>query len=204
MNIKENYHKIMLDKLSDIKGQEKIPSLLLHSCCAPCSSYVLEVLSNYFRITISYYNPNIYPKQEFSRRFNELKKFVKSFPLKNEVEVLELSYIPDEFYSAVRGMENEREGGERCFKCYELRLEKAAIIAKQMSFDWFTTALSISPHKNAQKINEIGYKLEKKYNVKYLPADFKKNNGFKRSIEISREYDLYRQDYCGCVFSKNN
>ena len=151
MNIKENYHKIMLDKLSDIKGQEKIPSLLLHSCCAPCSSYVLEVLSNYFRITISYYNPNIYPKQEFSRRFNELKKFVKSFPLKNEVEVLELSYIPDEFYSAVRGMENEREGGERCFKCYELRLEKAAIIAKQMSFDWFTTALSISPHKMHRK-----------------------------------------------------
>lgn len=199
-----NHHHQTLKIIEKIKAESKVPTLLLHSCCAPCSSYVLEFLSEFFKITISYYNPNIYPEAEYARRFDELLKFVKDFPLKNEVKVLELPYNPSEFYEITKGMENEREGGERCFACYRLRMEKGAELAAEGGFDYFTTALSISPHKNSSKINEIGFLLQEQYGVKFLPADFKKNNGFKRSIELSREYDLYRQDYCGCAFSKKS
>ena len=201
MNIKENFHKKTLEILENIKQNAAVPTLLLHSCCAPCSSYVLEFLSGYFEITISYYNPNIYPEQEYLRRFTELKRFIKDFPLQNPIKVLELPYNPNEFYQTVKGMENQPEGGERCFSCYRLRMEKAALLAHDMDFDWFTSSLTISPHKNAKKINEIGYELQNKYDINYLPADFKKNNGYKRSIELSGEYNLYRQDYCGCRFS---
>lgn len=199
-----NHHQETLKTIEKIKTQNKTPTLLLHSCCAPCSSYVLEFLSEFFKITISYYNPNIYPETEYKRRFDELLKFIKEFPLKNEVDVLQLPYDSREFYKITKGLEDEREGGERCFACYRLRMEKGASLALEGGFDYFTTALSISPHKNSSKINEIGFLLQEQYGVKFLPADFKKNNGFKRSIELSREYDLYRQDYCGCVFSKKS
>ncbi len=179
------------------------PALLLHSCCAPCSSYVLEYLSNYFSITIFYYNPNIYPNEEYSRRADEQKNLINALAVRNPVNFIEGEYNPDSFFNAVQGFENEAEGGERCFRCYELRLNEAAILAKSNGFDYFTTTLSISPHKNAEKLNEIGAILAEKYGIKYLPSDFKKKNGYKRSIELSKEYGLYRQDYCGCIFSIN-
>lgn len=179
------------------------PTLLLHSCCAPCSSYVLEYLANYFEITDFYYNPNIYPREEYERRRDELKKFLLAFPAARTVKFIEGPFDDEHYYAAVVGLEEEREGGKRCFRCYELRLREAAEMAKQLGCDYFTTTLSISPHKNAQKLNEIGEKLGKELGVNFLYADFKKKNGFKRSLELSREYDLYRQDYCGCVFSKN-
>ncbi|MDD3766632.1 MAG: epoxyqueuosine reductase QueH [Eubacteriales bacterium] len=196
-----NVKKFLEDLISDIKTSGKTPRLLLHSCCAPCSSYVLEYLSDYFNITILYYNPNIYPKEEYTRRMEEQKAFLSAFRAKNPIKFIEEEYIPDDFYSSVKGLEGQPEGAERCFKCYALRLERAAKAAKEEGFDYFTTTLSISPYKNAQKLNEIGKSFEEKYNIKYLYSDFKKNNGYKRSIELSKEYGLYRQDYCGCVFS---
>lgn len=196
-----NAKKFLEDLISDIKTSGKTPTLLLHSCCAPCSSYVLEYLSDYFKITVLYYNPNIYPEKEYIRRISEQKAFLSAFPVKNPVEFIEDDYIPDEFYNVAEGLEDLPEGAERCFRCYALRLERTAKAAKEKGFDYFTTTLSISPYKNAQKLNEIGKSLEEKYNVKYLYSDFKKNNGYKRSIELSREYGLYRQEYCGCVFS---
>ena len=179
-----------------------IPTLLLHSCCAPCSSYVLETLSNYFKITIIYYNPNIYPEEEYLKRKKEEKRFIKEFPTKYKIEMLDCDYDGNLFFEMARGLENLKEGSERCYKCYSLRLNKTAIVAKENNFDYFATTLSISPYKNSDWINEIGRNLEKKYNIKYLPADFKKKNGYKRSIELSSIYSLYRQDYCGCIYSK--
>ena len=185
------------------KGKTK-PSLLLHVCCAPCSSYVIEYLSEYFNITIYYYNPNISPIQEYNFRLEELSRLLKEMKEAENIEVLPCEYDPETFYEIAKGLEKEKEGGERCFKCYRLRLEKTAEAAKEKSFDYFTTTLSISPYKNAEKLNEIGKELSEKYNVPYLFSDFKKKNGYKRSIELSKEYDLYRQDYCGCIYSKRD
>lgn len=199
--MKRNYSK-ELDNI--IKGNlDKKPTLLIHSCCAPCSSYVLEYLSRHFDITILFYNPNISPKSEFDYRESELKRLVGEMPLECNIDVIVPDYDDNEFYDAVKGFENIPEGGERCFRCYELRLKKAFEYAKENRFDYFTTTLSISPYKNAEKLNEIGERLagECEY-VKWLPSDFKKKNGYKRSIELSKEYNLYRQNYCGCVFSK--
>ena len=198
--MKINYQK-ELDKIIDGLGG-KTPRLLIHSCCAPCSSYVLEYLSEYFNITVLYYNPNIFPEEEFSKRLSEQKRLVSEMKLKNPVEVTDIGYDPDEFYSAVLGLENEPEGGARCEKCFRIRLNKAAEIAKERNFDYFTTTLSISPLKNAALLNQIGEEISEQYGVKYLYSDFKKNDGYKRSIELSKEYGLYRQNYCGCVYSE--
>lgn len=200
---KINYQKELDLLIENLVNDKKVPRLLLHSCCAPCSSYVLEYLSKYFKITIFFYNPNIYPLDEYSRRVVEQKRFISELKVEHEIDFIEGKYDTENFYEISKGLENEREGGTRCFKCYELRLEEAAAIAKDKGYDYFTTTLSISPHKNAQKLNEIGQKLSTEYNIKYLYSDFKKKEGYKRSIELSNEYNLYRQDYCGCVFSKN-
>ena len=200
---KINYQKELDSLIENLVKEEKVPSLLLHSCCAPCSSYVLEYLSKYFSITILFYNPNIYPSEEYSRRVIEQKGLISELKVKHKINLIEGKYDTDSFYEITKGMEKDKEGGERCFRCYELRLEEAAIAARDKGFDYFTTTLSISPHKNSQKLNEIGKKLSEEYNIKYLYSDFKKKEGYKRSIELSKEYNLYRQDYCGCVFSKN-
>lgn len=196
---KVNYqHK--LDEL--ISSLDHTPRLLLHSCCAPCSSYCLEYLSRYFLITVLYYNPNIFPKEEFDKRAEEQRRLISALPAENPVSLVVDNYDPQEFFSAVKGLEHIKEGGERCFACYRLRLERAAEYAREHSFDYFCTTLSISPLKNAGKINEIGGELSEIHSVKFLPSDFKKKGGYQRSIELSREYELYRQNYCGCVFSK--
>ena len=196
-----NYQK-ELDKLIESIPDGQVPTLLLHACCAPCSSYCLEYLSQYFKITLYFYNPNIYPENEYSLRSEEARRLINEMTFKHPVTFLEGEFNPKEFYDAVKGYENEKEGGERCFRCYRLRLESAAKLAKEMGFDYFTTTLTISPLKRAEKLNEIGEELGEIYAVKHLSSDFKKKNGYKRSTELSREYGLYRQDYCGCVFSK--
>lgn len=198
---KINYQNELDKTLSDIERAGTTPSLLLHSCCAPCSSYVLEYLSRYFKITVFYYNPNIYPEEEFYKRRSEQERFISQLPTKNSISFIGTEHMSEEFYKAVKGLEHIREGGERCFACYRLRLEESAIAARDMGADYFTTTLSISPMKNARKLNEIGGELGEKYDVKYLFSDFKKRNGYKRSTELSREYGIYRQNYCGCVFS---
>ncbi len=195
---KINFQKKMEEQISSLNGT---PSLLLHSCCGPCSSYVLEVLSEFFRVTVFYFNPNIYPQSEYDKRLSEQLKIIENMPFKNPVTLLPCGYDENEFLSAAKGFENEREGGSRCEKCFRLRMEKTALTAKENGFDFFTTTLSVSPHKNAPLLNEIGDKLSQKYNIKYLYADFKKKEGYKRSIILSKEYDLYRQNYCGCRFS---
>lgn len=197
---KVNY-QIETDKIIN-SLDEKVPTLLLHSCCAPCSSYTLEYLSRHFEITVFYYNPNISPVEEFEKRLNEQERFINSFPAKNKISLVAGEYNYSDFLEIAKGYEDCREGGERCFRCYRLRLEKTAQLAKNNGFDYFCTTLSISPLKNSQKLNEIGIELGKKYGVAWLPSDFKKREGYKRSIELSREYDLYRQNFCGCAFSK--
>lgn len=199
---KINYQK-ELDKIIENLGV-KVPKLFLHSCCAPCSSYTLEYLSQYFDITVFYYNPNISPKEEFDKRYFEQEKLINSLPAKNKISLVCGDYNYDDFLAIAKGLENVPEGGERCFKCYEMRLEKTAKLAKEMGFDYFCTTLSISPLKNSQKINEIGKKIAQKYDINWLPSDFKKREGYKRSIELSKEYNLYRQNFCGCVYSKEN
>ncbi|NOW85114.1 hypothetical protein B0H39_002995 [Clostridium beijerinckii] len=200
---KINYQKELDSLIENLVKNEEVPTLLLHSCCAPCSSYVLEYLSQYFKITIFFYNPNIYPMEEYTRRVAEQKGLISEMKVKNEIRFIEGKYDTESFYKVTKGLEEEKEGGVRCFNCYELRLNEAAIMAKEKGYDYFTTTLSISPHKNSAKLNEIGRKLSEKYDVKYLYSDFKKKEGYKRSIELSKQYKLYRQDYCGCVFSKN-
>ena len=197
-----NYQKWLDKKTDEISKSGIIPTLLLHSCCAPCSSYVIEYLSPYFSITFYYYNPNISPREEYLHRAEEQKRLIESMPVKNSVRFIEGDYASDEFYKLSRGLENAPEGGERCRQCFELRLRKTAELAAAESFDYFTTTLTISPLKNAQLINETGKALAEKYGVEYLFSDFKKKEGYKRSIELSREYGLYRQNYCGCIFSK--
>ena len=199
---KRNY-QLELEKVIDSECVNKRPSLLLHSCCAPCSSYVLEYIAKYFEITLFYYNPNISLKEEFDKRVKELYKLLELDGLKDDVKIIVPEYDNNEFYDMAKGLENEPERGKRCYECYKLRLEKSAVYTKENGFDFFTTTLSISPHKNADWINEIGEELADKYGVRFLNSDFKKKGGYQRSIELSKEYDLYRQDYCGCVFSKN-
>lgn len=193
-----NYAREMDKVLQSLAGRR--PRLLLHACCGPCSSAVLEQLCQYFDITILYYNPNIWPAEEYHRREQELERFVaEAHPL--GVQVVEDRYDPDEFYAAARGLEAEPERGVRCTACYRLRMRRAAEYAAANGFDWFTTTLSISPHKDAARINQIGQELAAQYGVPHLPSDFKKKNGYLRSLQLSAEYGLYRQDYCGCVFS---
>lgn len=198
-----NYQKELDKVIESLSQQEKVPTLLLHSCCAPCSSYVLEYLSNYFGITVFYYNPNIYPDEEYEMRVREQQRFIRAFPAKHPIDFIEGAYDKERFYEMARGLEAVPEGGQRCFQCYELRLREAGELAKARGFDYFTTTLSISPMKNAEKLNEIGLRLAEELGVAYLSSDFKKRNGYKRSTELSREYGMYRQDYCGCVFSYN-
>lgn len=199
-----NYQLITDKIIKENIDNNKVPTLLIHSCCAPCSSYVLEYLSKYFSITIFYYNPNIYPSEEYNRRFKEQQRLISEMAFINPVKLIEGNYSYSDYQNYIKGLEVEKEGGSRCFKCYELRMKEAARLAKENNFDYFTTTLSISPYKNAKKINEIGEQLEKEYNVKYLYADFKKKDGYKRSLELSKIYGLYRQDYCGCSYSIRN
>jgi hypothetical protein len=191
----------MLEQTLDRLQDGEPPSLLLHSCCAPCSSYVLEYLSQYFRITVFYYNPNIYPDSEYAMRVREQQEFIRRFPARYPIDFIEGAFDTARFYDMARGYEDLPEGGERCFLCYELRLRETAALARERRFDFFTTTLSISPLKNADKLNEIGGALGAEYGVTWLYSDFKKKNGYKRSCELSREYGMYRQDYCGCVYS---
>lgn len=199
---KRNYQKELDTLIENFKPEEGVKTLLLHSCCAPCSSYVLKYLSEWFKITVLYFNPNISPREEYDKRVEEQKRLINSMSFKNPVEFLEGRYEPLEFYELVKGLENEPEGGRRCFVCYEYRLREAAKYARELGFDFFTTTLSISPLKNADKINEIGERLGAEYGIKHLPSDFKKKDGYKQSIELSKEYELYRQNFCGCIFSK--
>lgn len=197
-----NYQKELDAIIAENERTGTVPTLLLHACCAPCSSYCLEYLSQYFKITLFYYNPNIDPAEEYAHRVAEAKRLVAALPVKHPVTFLEGRFAPAEFYDAVRGLEAEPEGGARCVQCFRLRLCEAAKAAKDGGFDWFTTTLSISPLKNAQILNEEGERAGAQFGVRYLPSDFKKRGGYQRSIELSRVYDLYRQDYCGCVFSR--
>ena len=198
---KSTIRKNLKSCLHSLRRNRGSPSLLIHSCCAPCSSYVLEYLSEYFKITVFYYNPNIYPESEYTKRIAEQQKLIRDMEFRYPVSFLAGKYDKEKFYEMAAGMEDLKEGGARCMKCYELRLSEAAGQAVAGGFDYFTTTLSISPMKNAQKLNEIGLRVGEEYGVKYLVSDFKKKNGYKRSIELSKEYGLYRQDYCGCEFS---
>lgn len=198
---KINYQKELDKVIAQNEREGKTPRLLLHVCCAPCSSYCLEYLSQYFEITVFYYNPNISIKEEYEHRLNEEKRLVRQMPFKNPVTVIEGAYDPNEFFDAVKGLENEPEGGKRCEKCFELRLGSAAKLAADRGFDYFTTTLTISPLKNAELLNTIGAREAERCGASWLYSDFKKREGYKHSIELSREYDLYRQNYCGCIFS---
>ncbi len=198
---KRNFQTEMEKMIEKNRKENEVPSLLLHSCCAPCSSYVLETLSEDFNITVFYYNPNIYPEEEYWKRVEEQKEFIRRLPAKHPISFLEGKHEKERFYESVKGLEKIPEGGERCFACFALRLGESVRVANEGSFDYVTTTLTISPLKNAQKLNEIGESLCQKNNLKWLPSDFKKKNGYKRSTELSKEYGMYRQDYCGCVFS---
>ena len=197
-----NYQKVMEEIIKNNNGE--IKSILLHSCCAPCSSHVIDTLTKYFDITILYYNPNIEPYEEYERRKEEEIRFIREYPNVNKLDIIDCDYDNDKFISMSKGLENEPERGARCIKCYYLRMEYTAKKAKELDYDYFGTTLTVSPYKDSNKLNEIGESLEKKYNVNYLYSDFKKNNGYKHSIELSKEYNLYRQDYCGCKYSKRD
>lgn len=194
--MKINYHLVMEEIISNLSGK---PKLLLHACCGVCSSSVLEKLTPYFDITILYYNPNIFPEEEYIKRYNTLNELVNKMNL--DVNIICMDYDYSEFKSVVRGLENEKEGGARCSKCFLLRLEKTASLAKENGFDYFCTTLSVSPYKDSERLNSFGKLFEEKYGVKYLYSDFKKKEGYKRSNELSRKYNLYRQHYCGCEYS---
>lgn len=197
-----NFQQKLDEKLVEIAKLNITPKLLLHVCCAPCSSYCLEYLSNYFEITLFFYNPNIAPREEFDKRADELKRFISEIPLRNPVHLDVGEYHPEDFDRMAKGLELLPEGEARCYKCYELRLRETAKKCEAECYDYFTTTLSISPYKNAVWLNEIGERLAREYQSEYLYSDFKKKDGYKRSIELSQEYHLYRQDYCGCVYSK--
>lgn len=199
---KVNYQKELDKVIEKIQREGITPTLLLHVCCAPCSSYCLEYLSQYFKITVFFYNPNISFKEEYEYRLSEEKRLIGEMKFKNPVEIIDSRYDPNEFFSAVKGLENEPEGGRRCLECFRLRLRESCKKAKEIGADYITTTLTISPLKNAQALNEIGSECAKEYGVSWLFSDFKKREGYKRSIVLSQEYDLYRQNYCGCVFSK--
>lgn len=199
---KPDYQRQMEDILAKIADTGKTPSLLLHSCCAPCSSSVMERLTDYFDITVYYYNPNISPEQEYVKRKEEQKRLLALFDSTHRLDFLDVDYDAGSFDDIARGLENEPEGGRRCLKCYELRLRKTAETAKKLGFDFFGTTLSVSPYKNAAALNTIGDDEAKRFGVSFLTADFKKKNGYLRSIQLSKKYGLYRQNFCGCRFSK--
>ena len=201
---RRNYQRELEAVIKENERKSRVPRLLLHSCCAPCSSYVLEYLSDYFEITVFYYNPNISPAEEYEKRAAEQQHRIRELPAKHPIHLVVGAYEPERFYAVSRGLEQVPEGGERCFRCFRLRLEEAAKMAAEGGFDYFATTLTISPLKNAQKLNEIGEELSELYKVEHLPSDFKKKNGYKRSVELSALYGLYRQNYCGCVFSKRD
>ena len=197
--MKVNYDNILKDIINNLEDK---PRLLLHSCCGPCSSYVITYLKDYFKITIFYYNPNIEPISEYEKRKKEQIKLIKELNIP-DLDILDVDYENEKFRELTIGHENDKEGQSRCHLCYELRLDKTAYVASLNKFPYFGTTLTVSPYKNAQVINEIGEKLASNYNIKWLYSDFKKNDGYKKSIELSKKYDLYRQNYCGCLFSKN-
>lgn len=197
-----NYQRQLDEILEGLTERQEVPSLLMHSCCAPCSSYCLSYLAEYFSITIFYYNPNISPEMEYRKRVDEQIRLIRELPVRHKITFLEGPYDPERFFEMAQGMEQVPEGGERCFHCYEMRQREAAEVAKREGFDYFTTTLSVSPHKNAQKLNEIGLRLQEEYGVKYLVSDFKKRGGYQQSIALSKTYGLYRQNYCGCSYSK--
>lgn len=201
-----NYQIKLEEMIQNLKLETEktgvVKTLLLHSCCAPCSSYVLEYLSQYFRITIFYYNPNISNEKEYAKRVEEQKRLIAELPVKYKVSFIEGDYCTSEFEKAIEGLEHLGERSKRCYECYKLRLTRTAEVAQKLGFDYFTTTLSISPYKNAGWLNEIGEQLMEQLNIPYVYADFKKNNGYKRSIELSQEYHLYRQEFCGCSYSK--
>ncbi len=199
---KKNYDKWMQEIIEKNQELEIVPTLLLHTCCAPCSSAVIERLSKYFHITVFYYNPNIEPLEEYLKRKEEQKRFLSEVTMPYPINFLDCDYEHEEFIQLSKGLESEKEGGSRCLKCYRLRLLKTVLKAHELHFDYFGTSLTVSPYKNAEVLNQIGEELQKEFNVKYLYSDFKKRNGYKRSIELSKDYHLYRQDYCGCSFSK--
>ena len=201
---RRNYQRELEAVIKENESKSRVPRLLLHSCCAPCSSYVLEYLSDYFEITVFYYNPNISPAEEYEKRAAEQQHLIRELPAKHPIHLVVGAYEPERFYAVSRGLEQVPEGGERCFRCFRLRLEEAAKMAAEGGFDYFATTLTISPLKHAQKLNEIGEELSELYKVEHLPSDFKKKNGYKRSVELSALYGLYRQNYCGCVFSKRD
>ena len=200
-----NYQLKTNEIIEDIKKKSgEKPALLLHSCCGPCSSYVIEYLCEFFKISVFYYNPNIFPDAEYIKRKNEQLRLIGEFnKLGKNIDFIDCDYNHDEFLNVAKGFENEKEGGERCHRCYEFRLLKTAKAAKEKNFDFFATTLTVSPYKNAQVLNELGEKISTQTGIKYLYSDFKKLNGYKRSIELSKQYDLYRQIYCGCEFSLN-
>lgn len=193
----ENYQKKLDRTLEALEGSK--PGLLLHSCCGPCSSYVLEYLSRHFRLGLLYYDPNIQPETEYELRLENQRRVLEHYP---DIALHEYGWRGAEYEAAVRGLEAEPEGGARCTVCFRLRLEETARLAKELGYEYFCTTLSVSPHKDAERLNRIGTELAERYGVKWLPSDFKKREGYKRSIELSREYGLYRQDYCGCLYSK--
>lgn len=199
---KINYQKELDKIILNITKSGALPRLMLHSCCAPCSSYVIEYLNPYFNITVLYYNPNISPVEEYEKRKAEQIRFIKEFDSVNLVHICDCDYDGKKYEEAIKGLENEPEGGLRCVKCFYLRLEETAKTAKKLNFDYFCTTLSISPLKNAELLNKIGKNLSEKYDIKYLPSDFKKREGYKRSVELSKKYNLYRQNFCGCVYSE--
>ena len=197
-----NYAKELERPIQKLQQEGKVPRLLLHACCAPCSSAVLEYLSQYFAITLLYYNPNIAPLEEYQKREAELRRLVSQMKFIHPVELLPCQYDGQAFVQAARGLEGEPEGGKRCEACFRLRLRYAAQEAARLRFDYYTTTLSISPMKNALLLNQLGEEIGREFGVAHLPSDFKKKDGYKRSVQLSKEYDLYRQDYCGCAFSK--
>ena len=201
---KRNYQKELDKQIEKLEKNGEVPTLFLHSCCAPCSSYCLEYLSNYFKITVFYYNPNIFPSEEYEDRVNEQERLIfelNQSGVKYPIRLVKGEYHPEEFYAAVKGLEREPEGGARCTECFKLRLRESAKLAKEGGFDCFTTTLTISPLKDAERLNVIGEEMGNEYGVQFLNSDFKKKNGYKRSTELSKEHNLYRQNYCGCVYS---
>ncbi len=197
-----NYSLLLDKKIEELKKSGSRPRLLLHACCAPCSSYTLEYLAAFFDITLFFYNPNISPESEYTFRAEELKRFISEHPSCNDVKLLIPEYDSKPFFNITKGLENEPERGARCLKCFRLRLEESAKAAIDGGFDCFCTTLSISPHKDAQALNQIGGEIAEKLGVEYLFSDFKKKGGYARSLALSKEYGLYRQNYCGCIFSK--
>ncbi len=196
--------KEYIETLKLLDNLDYIPTLLLHSCCAPCSSYVISFLDKYFDITVLYYNPNIYPKEEYEKRKKEQIRFINDFESKNKLSFIDGDYDEKAYFNYMKEKTYNKEGDEHCYLCYKYRIEKTAQIAKAKGYDYFTTTLSVSPYKNSLYINEIGKYLEEKYQLKFLRSDFKKDNGYKKSIELSKQYNLYRQNYCGCIYSFNN